>query len=136
MAEEDARTILVRLEGFLKAFEWMNHKTNHGCTFIVYQIPRAANAVSALADYFKSPSSNFRLEPLADLDRELREVFGRFLFLFQDLPGDHLVDPRQSFSLSDEFGRKGLLDELSGMVRSLGPTAAWRVWASLDCDAL
>jgi hypothetical protein len=71
-----------------------------------------------------------------DIDRELREVFGRFLFLYQVLQGDHLVDPRRSFLLMDESGRQGLLDELMGMVRSLGTTAGWRVWPSLECGDL
>ena len=136
MAAEDARTILVRLEGFLKAFEWMNHKANHGCTFALHQIPKAASVVSALATYFKLSPSGFRLEPLDDLDRELRNVFGRFLFLYQDVHGDHLQDPRQSFSLSHEFGKQQMLDELSSAVRSLGTTGGWRVWATLDCGEL
>jgi hypothetical protein len=136
MATEDVRTILVRLEGLLKAFEWINHKTNHGCNFFICQMPKAESVPVALADYFKLKPSDFRVEPIADVDRGMRDVFGRFLFLFQDPHGDHLVDPRRSFSLMDEFGRQSLLDELAGVVRSLGTTAAWRIRASLDCGEL
>jgi hypothetical protein len=136
MTTEDARLILARLAGFLKAFEWVNHKTNHGCSYAVYQMPKAASVAAALADYFKLQPSDFRVEPIADVDREVREVFTRFLFLFQDPHGDHLVDPRRSFALMDESGRQRLLDELVGVVRSLGTTAAWRVWPSLECGDL
>src|SRR5579859_2496895 len=101
MATDDTPLILARLEGFLKAFEWFNHKTNHGCSFFVCQMPKAASVPAALADSFNLKPSDFRVEPIADVDQELRVVFGRFLFLFQDPQGDHLVDPRQSFSLMD-----------------------------------
>jgi hypothetical protein len=36
----------------------------------------------------------------------------------------------------DEHGQNRLLDEVTGVVRSLGTLAAWRVQASLDCGDL
>jgi hypothetical protein len=141
MTAGDADTVLSRLEGFLKAFAWFNSKTNHGCSFDVYQIPKVADVPAALAAYFKLPPSNFRVEPLAEFERELGEVFAHFLFLFRepvggDPYGDYLVDPRQSFALMDEYGQQGLFDELAGVVRSLGTSAAWRLVASLECGEL
>jgi hypothetical protein len=141
MVIEDVQTILARLEGFLKAFEWMNHKTNHGCSYHVYEIPKAVDVQTALAVYFKLKPSDFRVEQLPNFELELRAVFARFLFLFKepvggDKNGDYLVDPRQSFALMSDYGRNGLLDELGGVVRALGTSAAWRVHASLECDDL
>jgi hypothetical protein len=119
----DTDTTLDRLDGFLKAFEWFNLKTNHGCSYFVLPLPDAATAPDALAARFDLPPSVFRIEPLADVEAELRAVFARFLLLFQEPHGDRLTDPRQSFSLSHDFGRAGLLDELAGVVRSLGTRA-------------
>jgi hypothetical protein len=141
MTTADGRTTLVWLEGFLKAFEWFNHKTNHGCNFAVHSIPRMSDVSSALASYFIRPSSDFRLEPLPDFERELRKVFARFLFLFHepvggDKHGDYLIDPRQSFSLMDEIEREKLLDDIITVMRSLKASAAWRVWASQECAEL
>jgi hypothetical protein len=127
MMTEDASTTLARLDGFLKAFEWVNQKTNHGCNYFVLALPPAATVADALADRFGLRPSDFRVEAIPDDDRELRAVFARFLFLFQDPHGDHLSDPRQSFSLTHDSGREQLLDELAGMLRSLGASAAWRV---------
>lgn len=141
MAVEGTQYILARLEGFLKAFEWFNNKTNHGCSFDIYQIKKSADVPTALAAHFNLLPSDFRVEPLADRQACLREVFTRFLFLFQDPVGgkkygDYLTDPRRSFSLMTEWGRQQLLDELVAMVRSLSPSAAWRVVASLECGEL
>jgi hypothetical protein len=141
MAVEDSCLILARLEGFLKAFEWFNSKTNHSCSYTVFQIPKAADVPTALAGYFKLPPSHFRVEPLVDLERELREVFARYLFLFQepkadDGDGNYLVDPRQSFALMHEYGQRQLLDELAAVVRTLGTTAAWRIVPSSECEEL
>lgn len=138
---EDTSITLARLEGFLKAFASFNDKTNHGCTFDVYKIPKAADVPSALAVYFKLQPSDFRVEPLADFEREAREVFARFLFLFREPAGGHkygdfLVDPRQSFALMSEEGQQRLLDELAAVLRSLDTSAAWRVVASLECGEL
>jgi hypothetical protein len=96
---------------------------------------------TALASYFRLQLSDFRVERLADFERELREVFARFLFLFRDPAGgheygDYLTDPRQSFVLMSESGQQGLLDELAGVVRSLGISAAWRVFANPECEEL
>ena len=132
----DTDTALARLDGFLKAFEWFNHKTNHGCRYFVLPLPDAASAPDALAARFGLPPSAFRVEPLADVDGELRAVFARFLLLFQEPHGDHLTDPRQSFSLSHDFGRAGLLDELAGVVQSLGTRSAWRVVPPQECGEL
>ena len=132
----DTETTLARLDGFLKAFEWVNHKTNHGCSYFVLPLPAAAGVSESLGELFKLPPSAFRVEAIADVDGELRAVFARFLFLFQEPHGDHLVDPRRSFSLMHDFGRDGLLDELAGVVRSLGVRSAWQVVPSLECDEL
>jgi hypothetical protein len=141
MAAGNTDIIIARLEGFLKAFAWFNDKTNHGCSFSVYQIPRAADVLGALAAYFKLESLAFRIEPLVDFEQDLRAVFGRFLFLFQKpvagcQSGDYLVDPQQSFNLMSEHGRNALLDELGSLVRSFGVTSAWRVVASPECGEL
>jgi hypothetical protein len=132
----DTDTTLARLDGFLKAFEWFNHKTNHGCSYFVLSLPAAASVPEALAARFDLPPSAFRIEPLADVDGELRAVFARFLLLFQEPHGDHLTDPRQSFSLSHDFGRYALLDDLAGVVQSLGARAAWRVVPLQECGEL
>ena len=131
MAAEDANLILARLEGFLKAFEWFNHKTNHGCTFAVIQMAKAAEVPAALASYFGLQPSDFRVERLADFERELREVFARFLFLFREPAGghqygDYLVDPRNrpSIRLLERFGFR-----LEGLLR-----ARWRVSGEI-CDS-
>ena len=136
VAGENAELILARLEGFLKAFEWFNHKSNHGCSYFVLPLPDAASLPEALAARFGLPPSAFRVEPLADMDGELRAVFARFLLLFQEPHGDHLIDPERSFSLSHDFGRAGLLEELAGVVRSLGARAAWRVAPPPECGEL
>ena len=117
---DNTDTALARLDGFLKAFEWLNHKTNHGCNYFVLPLPEAATAPDALAARFGLPPSAFRVEPLTDLDGELRAVFARFLLLFLEPHADHLTDLRQSFALSHDSGRAGLLDELVAVVRSLG----------------
>jgi len=132
----ESDTTLARLDGFVKAFEWINHKTNHGCSYFVLPLPTAASASEALAERFKLPPTSFRVEPIADPEAELRSVFARFLFLFQEPQGDHLVDPRKSFSLFHDFGRDGLLDELAGVVRSLGARSAWRVIPDQQCGEL
>jgi hypothetical protein len=141
MAPDDAGIILARLEGFLKAFEWMNHKTNHGCSFDVHKIPKSSDLQTALAVYFDRQSSDFRVEQLSNFEVELRAVFARFLFLFKepdrgDKNGDYLVDRRQAFSLMRNDGRDGLLEEVGTAVRSLGASSGWRVHASIECEAL
>jgi hypothetical protein len=136
MAADQSHTLLARLDGFLKAFEWLNCKTNHGCSFFVCEMPKAGGVADAVADYFKLHASHFRVEPVAEIGRELEEVFGRFLFLFQDPHGDHLVDPRRSFTLMEDAGRQSVLEELAGMLQALEVTAAWRVRPSLECEEM
>ncbi len=135
---EDAGIILARLGGFLQAFARFNDKTKHDCRFEVYQLPKRADAPSALAEFFKAQRSDFRLTPLADWEREAREVFDRFLFLFRDpvagrAYGDYLVAPHGSFVLLSGSGRQSLLDELAAVVRSLAVSAAWRVVPGPAC---
>ncbi len=138
---EGADLILARLEGFLQAFARLNDKTNHGCTFTVYQLPKGANAQAALAAYFKAQPSEFRVTRLTDWEREARQVFSRFLFLFRDPIagreyGDYLVDPHSSFVLMSEPGRQSLLDDLAAVFHSLAIAAAWRVVPSPNCQDL
>jgi hypothetical protein len=136
MATPDARTVLARLDGFLKAFEWMNHKSDHGCNYFVVTLPGADDVAVAIAERFSGRPADFHVEAIADVDGELRNVFRRFLFLFQDTHGDHLVDRRRSFSLTHDFGRKALLEHLAGMMRSIGVRAAWRVRPPESCGEL
>jgi len=141
MTDRDTDTTLARLEGFLNAFEWLNSKTDHNCTFTVENVTKAADVPSALAAHFKLKPSDFQVEPLINIEADLRDVFARFLFLFREPAeghefGRYLVDPRRSFNLVRDDGRDSLLDYLIGVVRDLGTTAAWRVVASLECGAL
>lgn len=98
------------------AFEWINHKANHGCSYLVCLLPVAADVAVALAERFKVKPVDVRVEAIANVDDELRNVFRRFLFLFQDLHGDHLEGPHRSFSLMYDFGRDELLDELASVM--------------------
>jgi len=140
MAVEDIPIILARLEGILQGFAWFNEKRDHFCTFTVHQIPKAADIPTALASYFKAQPKDFGVGLLPDVERELREVFARYMFLFRhrggNEGGDYLVDPRQSFLLMTESGQDEVLDELAVVVRSLGIRHAWRVEVRLGCDVL
>jgi hypothetical protein len=136
METPDARTVLARLEGFLKAFEWMNHKSDHGCSYFVATLPAGDDIAAAVAERFSGRPAEFHVEAIANVDDELRNVFRRFLFLFRDRHGDHLVDPRRSFSLTHDFGQKALLDNLADMMRAIGVRAAWRIQVPPECGEL
>src|SRR5262249_6083548 len=117
--------------------EWFNTKRDHACTFAVHRLPHP-DLPAALAARFGLRPRDFPVEPLADLDRELRAVFARFLFLFREPAGgggDYLTDPRGAFLLMDEGGASALLEELGAALVSLGATAGWRVWPTLAWES-
>jgi hypothetical protein len=68
------------------------------------------------------------LTPIADWPAHVRGLLGRWLFQFADRTGDHLADPRRSFSVFDDHFRGMLLDEAVGRLSAaVNPLAVWGV---------
>lgn len=118
---------IARLDGFLNAFEWINHKVDFQCTFYAVQLPDTGSVEEALATYFKAQASAFTIRHMTPFDSELRQLFKRNLLMFQDPKDHHLADHGNNFWLFDEMGQDNMLEEITGVFRALQATAGWHV---------
>jgi hypothetical protein len=127
-------TVCTELQGFLRAFAWINTKTNHGCDYSIYQVPKVLTCTESLGRYFDVPSASVQLTPMADWSQDLSALLEEWLFAYQRTSEDHLVDPRQSFTLTDDYGHRMVIDQLMTKFRQLQPTAGWT--ANVPCEEL
>jgi len=112
---------LGKINGFLKAFEWMNHKLNHQYWFFVKDYKKCSvdEALEQYKHSFKNPekiiveNSEVNSE-LFNLHYDLYDLFDDLLFAFQkdDNGKDFLIDERFSSFFQDEEGRAEIIKEL------------------------
>ncbi len=119
---------LGRLQGFLDAFARLNDKTDHSYSFEYHRLPQAATATDAVKAVFGADLKSLEVTPLIDWPQAARRVLRKWLFEFQCVRDDHLVDKYEAFLLSDEVGRVELLDDVLKMLIAVGhPTAVWQL---------
>lgn len=124
---------LAWMQGFLLAFEWVNHKADHGYTFSIDAIAKPIGVEQAIRQYFKEELAEIRLAPVADWPAEVRTLLRHWLFEFQDPTFGHLEDVRNSFSLSLESFREQFLERIiQHLQSSLTPVAVWMVDIELN----
>jgi hypothetical protein len=141
MTIEDANIILARLEGFLKAFEWMNNKCDHYCSYEIHRLPNCESVQDALAAYFGQQPTDFSVTPIENIGPALRDLLERYLFLFRKpegkvYGGDFLIDEKNVFQLMGKGGPSCLLDELEIVTNSLGVTDCWHVSPKMTCGPI
>jgi hypothetical protein len=142
MAVSEQRDLAIAwLQGFLRAFAWFNQKADHGYTFSLDVIPKSSSVEEAIERHFRGEMVRMKLTPVAGWPEVVRGLLARWLFQFQDPRGDHLEDPRRSFSLSHEAFRPMFWEEVMGRLASaVQPEAVWRVevqtrgWYECDWD--
>ena len=124
-AEDDA---IVWLRGFLHASEWFNHKTNYVASYTIDVLPKPETVRQAIETHFAGDLAGLMLSPIEDWPSFLRGFWGRWLFQFKEPTMDHLVDPREAFSLFDDSFREQMLDEvINRLSGTIHPTAVWSV---------
>jgi hypothetical protein len=120
------------LRGLLRAFAWVNAKTNHGYTFEFDRLPAAATVSESVRLFLLEHhelEARVTLKRLRGWRTPVRKGLETWLFSFIcDSHDGKLDDPHQYFSISERSVRRDMIGWVTDMLESAaGPTAAWRV---------
>ncbi len=117
-----------QISGFLRGFEWVNHKSNNGYTFEVIPLPECESEQKAIEKYrdtFQIQPSEFEysINPFgANWRSELYKILERWLLDFQIDPfksGSCLFDKNKEFSLSIDSFKKDMLNEFLDEIEAI-----------------
>jgi hypothetical protein len=128
----DAVVAYGELRGLLRAFAWINTKTNHGYTFEFDRLPAAATAEESVCLFLRSHhelEARVTLKRLRGWRTPVRKSLGRWLFSFMcDDHNGKLDDPRRTFSITERWVRRDMVEWVTdALEQALTPTASWRV---------
>jgi hypothetical protein len=115
------------VRGLLSAFESLNHKTNHVCSYTLDAIERTATLEEDLARFFDGALASVSLDRIDSWPDHVIALAERWLFAFVN-PREaiHLADATASFSISDRSSQLILADELIQMLRTaVEPCVPW-----------
>src|SRR5262249_6259276 len=106
------------LRGLLAAFEWMNGKCDHTCSFSLNEISATGSIYDALCLHFGSDVSEVKTETLEDWQPALRASFKGWLFRYGDL-----LRPKAVCAMADEHCRDEMVARLINLIASgMAPT--------------
>lgn len=115
---------LAEIRGFFRAFEWVNHKTNHGYCFEISLAPRTSDIHSAIASHFSTETpTHLMMNPVDDWRDLLSKTLVRWLLAYlTDHPSiGRLTDESKLFSLSSLSFHDDLINPLIQQIESLSP---------------
>lgn len=122
-----------QITGFLRAFEWINHKSNNGYTFEVTPLPVCESEQTAIEKYrdtFQIQPTEFKysIKPFGTNWRcELYKILERWLLEFQIDPfksGSCLIDKNKEFSLSVDSLKRNMLNEVLDEIEEISKFSA------------
>ena len=109
---------------------WINHKTNHGYSFTVDDLPAGNDPRSVITEALTARSiafSDLKLDRVDSWKPAMQETMLRWLLQFKDPGMHHLQDPKQSFSLFfDEFHEMFLRDPIRWLEKLVEGCELWK----------
>ncbi len=117
-----------KINGFFKAFEWINHKTNFGYTFEIKQLPKFSEHYETIDYYLKNHLSGTCDLSISTVNLgnswriSLKEYLLKWLFEFQTgsfFDAGCLTDIKNTFSLSCDSEKKQMVEELLNDIESV-----------------
>lgn len=116
------------LRGFLKAFALFNDKCDHGYTFLLDRLPKAASLRESIEPYFGDDATKVVLSSVENWSQAVAAKLKHWLFQFQASDFAQLEDRSKRFSLSHDCWRES---EIQLVVKKLEdvihPIAVWKV---------
>jgi len=114
---------VAEIRGFFRAFEWVNHKTNHGYSFEISTADPTGDLTKDVNAHLSafSPTS-LVVQPYNDWRQTLFDSLKRWLLSYlRDHPSiGRLTDKSNTFSLSSRSFHKDMIDPLIAKIESLG----------------
>lgn len=123
MDKSQAET-LAEIRGFLRAFEWVNGKTNHGYCFEITLAPLNEDLSAAVAAQFaRDQPTRLTISPATNWRELLNSTLSHWLLKYlQDPPVlGRLEDKSRTFSLSTASCQQEMVDPLVDQIESLSP---------------
>jgi len=115
---------LAEIRGFFRAFQWVNHKTNHGFRFQISLAPRNSDIQAAVASHFSDENpTHLSITHVDDWRNLLTKTLIRWLLAYlNDGPAmGRLLDEYKSFSLSLPCFYDDMINPLIEQIESLSP---------------
>ena len=115
---------VAEIQGFFRAFEWVNSKTNHGYTFDISTRPKTADINRDVANHFSTyENAETHVAKVADWRETVFDAMVRWLlaYLKDHYRSGRLEDKSKTFSLSSRSFYKDMIDPLIEQIHSISP---------------